>query len=258
MLALPISGVQATWRPATGRDDIALADSFLGLAGAVECIGSAVTFEPAADPLALPVGDIDLLVVSERRARRGDTMIAEGRCPRCLEPVDVRFSLAAYVAHLRPQSSRRAEPLGDGWFAMRGKEATFRLPTARDVLAVAESTDPRTELLARCVKEPVAAATARAIESAMARLAPTLRSPVAGSCPECGTAFELEVDARELCMTELRRDAVMVYDDVNLIATAYGWGQDEILDMPSPRRRRYAGTIAGRLPEAEARELADA
>jgi len=258
MLALPISGVQATWRPATGRDDIALADGALGLEGAVEYVGSAVRFDPAVEAADLPIGDVDLLVVWDRRERRGDTMVAEGRCGRCLEPVDVRFSLAAYAAHHRPRPSRRAEEIGEGWFRLRGGDAEFRVPTAGDVLAAATSADPRSELLERCVRGAAAPATARSIEAAMARLAPTLRAAVAGTCPECGAAFELEVDARELCMAELRRDAITVYDDVNLIATAYGWSQDDILALPSARRRRYAGTIAGRLPEALTRELADA
>ncbi|MHA7291344.1 hypothetical protein ACX80V_17110 [Arthrobacter sp. MDT3-24] len=258
MLALPISGVQATWRPATGCDDIALADSALGLEGAVEYVGSAVRFDPSIGAHDLPIGDVDLLVVWDRRQRRGDTMVAEGRCVRCLEPVDVRFSLAAYAAHHRPRPSRRAEPVGDGWFRLRNGSAEFLVPTASDVLAVEASLDARAALLARCVRGPVTPATVRSIGAAMARLAPTLHAAVAGTCPECGGAFELEVDARELCMAELRRDAITVYDDVNLIATAYGWSQDDILALPSARRRRYAGTIAGRLPEARTRELADA
>ena len=258
MLALPISGVQATWRSATGRDDIALADGALGLAGAAQYIESAVQLEPEIDPHDLPVGDVDLLVVWDRRERRGDAMIAEGRCGRCLEPVDVRFSLAAYAAHHRPRPTRRAEPVGDGWFALRSGAAVFRLPTVRDVLSASASDDPRGALLARCLREPISGAVARAVEAAMARLAPTLRAAVSGTCPECGAAFELDVHARELCMTELHRDAIAVYDDVNLIASAYGWSQDEILALPSERRRRYAGTIAGRLPETQTRELADA
>jgi len=258
MLTLPISGVEASWRPAIGRDDIALADGAHGLAGAVDYVRSAVEFAPHTDPLGLPVGDVDLLIVWNRRQQRGDTMVAEGHCGRCLEPVDVRFSLAAYAAHHRPRACRRAEPVGDGLFRLRSRSALFRLPTAGDVLVAAASADPRSQLFARCLREPVSAPTRRAVETAMAQLAPTLRAAVSGSCPECGTAFELEVDARELSMVELRRDAIAVYDDVNLIATAYGWSEDVILDLPSERRRRYAGTIAGRLPESRTRELAGA
>jgi len=258
MLALPISGVRATWRTVTGRDDIALADGAPGLAGAVDHLGRVVTFDPVIALPDVPVGDVDLLVVWERSGTRGDTMVAEGRCGSCFEPVDVRFSLDAYVEHHRPRSSRRAESLGDGWFALRDGAAAFRLPAVGDVLSAAASSDPRAELLKRCLREPASAAIARAVESAMARLGPTLRAAVSGTCPECGAAFDLEVDVRELCMEELRRDANAVYDDVNLIATAYGWSQDEILDMPSDRRRRYADTIVGRLPGVRSRELTDA
>lgn len=258
MLALPISGIRATWRLATGRDDIALADSALGLAGAIEYIDGAVVFDPPTDPLDLPIGDVDLLIVWERRERSGDTMVAEGRCGRCLERVDVRFSLAAYAAHHGPRVARRAQSSESGWFVLHSGATHFRVPTARDVLDVCAVPDPRAALLARCVREPITAAVARAVESAMARLAPTLRATVSGLCPECGATFELDVDARELSMAELRRDAITIYDDVNLIATAYGWGQHEILDLPSTRRHRYAGTIAGHLPQSRARELADA
>ena len=38
----------------------------------------------------------------------------------------------------------------------------------------------------------------------MATLGPTLRADVAGSCPECEAGVLLDVDARELCLTELR------------------------------------------------------
>lgn len=248
MVVLPISGLQARWRPSTGRDDIALADSPSGLAGSLEYVASAVDLSGDVAASDLPVGDLDLLIVWRRREERGDTLVAEGRCGSCEARVDIRFSLAAYSAHHRPRPTRRAEDAGPGWFALRSGRATFRLPTVADVLGALTAADARRELLRRCVREPVPPSTAWAVEEAMAVLAPTLRAAVAGACPECGASVELDVDARELCMAELRRAAVGVYDDVNLIASTYGWTQDAILDLPSARRRRYAETIAGRLP----------
>jgi len=133
--------------------------------------------------------------------------------------------------------------------AAAGGELIVRVPATADVLAAVASGDgagPRRELLARCVRGPGTAAAARAAERAMAALGPTLRADVAGTCPECGADVVLDVDARELCLAELRFLAASVYDDVHLIASAYGWTQDAILDLPSARRRRYADLIARR------------
>jgi hypothetical protein len=250
VIRLPISGQRAQWRPATGHDDIALADSRPGLAGALAYVRAAATFEELPDPAALPVGDLDLLVLARRGELRGDALVAEGRCEQCGAPVDVRFSLAAYAHHHLPRRSRLAEACADGWHALRAHDVAFRLPTVADVLAAAEgSGKPRAALLARCVRGELTPRTARAIERAMAALGPTLRADVAGTCPECGAAVLLDVDARELCMAELRSVAAAVYDDVNLIASAYRWTHDAILDLPSGRRRRFAELIAGRADE---------
>jgi hypothetical protein len=253
MIRLPISGGRARWRPATGTDDIALADSQPGLAGALAHVArTAVLSEDAGAPLdagSLPVGDLDLLVVARRRELRGDALVAEGQCAQCASAVDVQFSLAAYADHHRPREPRRVTRAEPGWYLLHSHEVSFRVPVVDDVLAAAGAENPRAALLARCVRQPLSAKAARAVEQAMAALAPTLRADVAGTCPDCSAAVLLDVDARELCMAELRFLAASVYDDVNLIASVYRWSQDAILDLPSARRRHYAHLIAGQSAE---------
>jgi len=254
MLRLPISGIQTHWRPSNGYDDIALADSRPGLAGALACVARAVEDAEAAplDGTKLPIGDIDLLVVARLRELRGDTFVAEGRCEHCGAAVDVQFSLAEYATHHRPRRPRAAAPeVESGWWRLSAHDVTFRVPVACDVLTVMTSARPREELFARCVRGSVGAHAARAVERAMTAIAPTLRGEVAGSCPECKAMVMLEVDARELCMTELRFMSASVYDDVNLIASVYQWSEDAILNLASQRRRRYADLIAGRSPELQ-------
>lgn len=245
MIRLPISGARARWRPSTGHDDIALADSPPGLAGALDWI-SLVVQGPGLDVSSLPVGDIDLLVVARRREHSGDSLVAEGACGRCHAAVDVQFSLAAYADHHRPRVPRTVTEEAVGWWRLTRHEVSVRVPSAADVLAAADADDPRGELLARCVRGPRGSATKRAAERAMASLGPTLRADVVGTCPDCGADVVLDVDARELCLAELRFLAAAVYDDVHLIASSYGWSEDVILDLPSARRRRYADLIAGR------------
>jgi hypothetical protein len=255
MIRLPISGIQAHWRPATGHDDINLTDSRSGLAGALAYVSRCVDGADGApvDAATLPVGDLDILVVARRRELRGDMLVAEGRCEHCTAAVDVQFSLASYADHHRPRPSRSAQPLAGepGWWRLRSHDVTFRLPVAADVLVVMDSKHPREELLSRCVHGAIHPRAARAVETAMETIAPTLRADVAGTCPKCGSAVLLDVNARELCLTELRFMAHSVYDDVNLIASAYRWSHDAILDLPSSQRRRYADLIAGRTADLE-------
>jgi len=246
MIRLRISSMPAQWRPATGHDDIALADSRPGLAGALGYVARAATLPSGVDAASLPVGDLDLLVVARRRELHGDTLVAEGRCGQCASVVDVQFSLAAYADHHRPRPSRIAAPAGDGWFTLRSDNVSFRPPPVADVLAAAGTDDPRGALLASCTRGALTPRLARTVERALATVAPTLRADVAGTCPECEAPVLLDVDARELCMTELRFLAASVYDDINLVASVYRWTQDAILDLSSTRRRRYADMIAGR------------
>jgi hypothetical protein len=243
MTRLPISRQNAHWRPSTGHDDIALADSPPGLFGAVEWLSVCVDI----DVPRLPVGDLDWLIVARRCELRGDILIAEGSCQRCAAIVDLQFSIADYAAYHRPKPSRTAVPGTDGWLTLRSApDVSFRIPTVADVVSSLACDLPRDSLLRSCTRGRVTSRVARMVETALARLAPTLHADVSGTCPECSTTVVFDLDARELCMTELRFIAASVYDDVNLIASMYHWSGSTILDLPSTRRRRYADMIAGR------------
>lgn len=245
MIRLPVSGVQLEWRETNGDDDIALADSAPGLPGARNVVAQgAVDAEGRpADAGALPVGDLDRLIVERRRELIGDSLLVEGRCARCGERVDLRFSLRAFVHHYRPTVPRGTVPSEEdpGWW--RFSDGHFRVPSVDDVLAAAQASDPRSELLDRCWHG--AATRARAAERAIGLLGPTLRGDMSGACPECAESTLLDVDARELCLAELRREASTVYADVHWLASAYGWHPAEILGLPTARRRRFALSVAG-------------
>ncbi|MEE6179645.1 hypothetical protein [Mycobacterium sp. 050134] len=243
MITLPISRLCTRWRPSNGHDDIALADSPPGLAGTVKWLSVCVDVDVAR----LPVGDLDWLIVGHRRELRGDSLVAEGSCDRCAAIIDLQLSIADYAAYHRPRPSRSAVPGSDGWLTLRHMpDVSFRIPAVADVVSSLESDVPRAALLRSCTRGPVTARAARAVETALARLAPTLRADVSGTCPECSASVVFDLDARELCMAELRFVAASVYDDVNLIASMYHWSDTAILDLPSARRRCYADMIAGR------------
>ncbi|TQF68283.1 hypothetical protein FK531_14340 [Rhodococcus spelaei] len=251
MIRLPISGLLARWRPATGYDDLTLIECPPGLEGAVRYVARCVTGADnrALDAPTLAIGDLDWLIMARRRDVLGDGMIDEGSCPHCRARVDVRFSLAAFAEYHRPRRARSATPTGErGWWRLSSAEITFRAPTVADVLTAVGEPDAKAALLQRCVRGELDPASRRSVERAMARVAPTLRADVAGSCPDCGAAVTLDVDVREVCLSELRFDADSVLDEVHLLASTYHWSHRTILGLPSVRRGAYADLISGRSP----------
>lgn len=247
----PIAGVAYRWREASGDDDVLLRERGPGLATAIALAGRRALGE-AGEPLdagALPVGDVDAIVVELRRAVLGDQLIAEGRCGACEARIDIAFSLAAYMEHRRPRPSRAAGRAEPPWWRLHRYALTFRAPTATEVLETAADggADPAAALADRCMRGELSARARRAAERALAVVAPTLRSEVTGTCPECEADVPLDVDARELCLAELRFLGGAVLEDVHLLASEYHWGESEILQLPSSRRAAYAEYVrAGR------------
>jgi hypothetical protein len=83
----------------------------------------------------------------------------------------------------------------------------------------------------------------RRIEAAMAQLAPEVTGEVGGACPGCGALLTALFDVPAYVVTELRRLAAGVYEEVHLLAAAYGWAEAAILALPGARRRHYAGLV---------------
>src|SRR5260370_17850728 len=101
MVNLPISGVEARWRPSNGHDDITLAASRPGLAGVVAYLAGAVVDAGGVplDPANLPIGDIDGLLLSRPRDVRGDVFVAEGPYDHLALPVHLRSCLSNHPPH---------------------------------------------------------------------------------------------------------------------------------------------------------------
>lgn len=248
----PIAGVEYRWAETTGHDELMLLDRDLGLGTAVLLLGLRARSAEGQrlDAVALPVGDVDALVAELRAKALGDRMLAEGRCAACEAPVDVDFSLDGFRQHRSPRRPRGVAPAGEpGWWALPRHGVTLRPPTAGDVLAAQATADPAATLAAATVRplpeaaDPPARAAVAAAERALSALAPSLRDDVEGTCPECGATVALDVDVRELCVAELRFLAGAVLEDVHLLAGAYGWPEEAILDLPVKRRRAYAELI---------------
>jgi hypothetical protein len=234
-------GAAIALREPDGADDLFLHESV----GTPPALGLAFLSRLApCDVASLTVTDFEILLLQLRAARLGPRMHLAFACPHCREIAEIVFSVSDYIADIRPKPvpGVMADAERPGWFSLGG--ATFRLPTARYLAAVADRAEPGRELAALCLDETARQPRHRArVERAMACMAPEVSRSVAGTCPACGAAVRAGFAVARVVMAEQKRAAAAVHDEVDLIARAYHWPQAEILALPRARRHAYAERI---------------
>jgi hypothetical protein len=194
----------------------------------------------------VPAAQLGAVTLSIRRAWIGDGVLSEGRCPQagCAERVDVSFSSLTYLAHHRARRPRNVSMSDDGWYRLAGSQVRFRIPSVADLLAAEDSADPAATLASRCLAPlELPARAARAVDRALAALAPSLEGPVGGHCPACGAQMALRFDPLTYTLLELRDAFAGIYRETHALASAYGWPEETILAQPRSRRQRYAAMV---------------
>lgn len=250
MIRLPVSGAEIVVRSPRGYDELVLAEArVLSVDVAIELLERvcARADGAAASWGDLPYADAETALLHVRAHTLGDRVSGEARCPQpaCREPVDLSFSVTAYLAHHRPRACA-ALAVADGWYrAEPNAAARFRVPRARDVAAARSSPEPSRELAARCIEGAADARAIRRVERALMRLAPLCSDVLAGTCPECGGEVQVWFDALAFALRELRVQAQEVLDDVDLLARSYHWSEEAILGLPRSRRAAYAALARG-------------
>jgi hypothetical protein len=247
MLRLPVSGWEVVVRSPNGTDDLVILET------EGNAVARALTLLPRvarradagdADWPGLCVTDFEVLLASLRQTVLGAAMTCAFDCPRpaCHERVEIGFSLADYVAAARPRHPHDVI-VSDRphWFRLRDAEMSFRLPTAADQSAVLGRSDAGQLLAQHCLDPADMSGLPRArAERAMAVMAPEISRPVVGRCPVCDTTVRAGLHLPSLVMTELRRAAEGLHEDVHVLASAYHWQEDVILALPRRRRQDYA------------------
>jgi hypothetical protein len=217
-----------------------------GLRPVERALALAAAAGPPADAeelAALPLGRRDARLLRLRVALAGDRLEATASCPACGEVAELAVDAAALLA--RDEAPAQAEPVELDGFAVR-----WRPPDSRDVAAAAEAGDEagaERVLLARCVTSAIGPdgavagpalpdALRRAVAEAMAAADPLAEVLVDVACPACDAAFVADLDVAGFVWAELREEARRVLREVDVLARAYGWTEDDVVAL-SPRRR---------------------
>ena len=245
MVRLPVSQLEVELQPPAGADDLLLVEApRLDIELAIE-LAKRLTRSPSGGLSIgqLPIYDLDAFYLLLRRMCFGDVIRTEAVCParQCGKPFDISFGIGEYLAHHRPKRPTGLTAIEEpGWYRLVGAPATFRPPSAADLMAVNGSENVEQQLIDRCMRpRGQRSVVIKRIQQAMASMAPNLCQELQATCPECQTSISLRFDPATYTMIELRAEAISIHEDVHTLASAYHWPEADILALPRARRARY-------------------
>jgi hypothetical protein len=194
----------------------------------------------------LSIGERDARLMRLRECAFGPRVLALADCPSCGERLETTFVVDDIDAD---HVDRSADPLS---VSVAGYEISFRLPSSLDLIAITNAADAQqvTEtLLERCVLGASYAGTGvtatrlpekvvNAISERMDSADPLANIQLSLSCPACGQGWFAGFDIVSFFWNEIGAWVKRVLHEVHIIASAYGWREEDILAM-SPWRRQY-------------------
>jgi hypothetical protein len=257
VLQVPLqpAGADGRWaalRPLCGHDEVSI-----GGCGDLDCarlLDRLLVAAPGGsvgpgDTWTLSLSDRDRLLVALYRHHYGDRIEGSVDCSECGATFEVAFVLADLAHGLESGgiTPRATGPDAEGAYVLPDGRR-FRLPTVEDRMAVfgMEPTKGADTLVSRCLLAGDPNADREALEAAMSEAGPVLDVDLEASCAECGTVRDVRFDIRAHLLGALAAEKAWLAREVHSIATAYGWGLEEILGLPRDERRRHV-----RLIEAE-------
>jgi hypothetical protein len=177
----------------------------------------------------VPFGAFCRALFRFRSVMFGPLMPGVVSCSECGARLEFSFACDGLDIQTADLSSVRIE-----W---ANRAVDIRLPTAADLL----SSHSAGELLSRC-STGQADATSACIEAASARVAeadPLAETMLDLTCPSCGYRWQALLDIVSYLSREISHHARRLLGEVHRLASAYGWGEQEILALSANRRRTY-------------------
>jgi len=216
------------------------------------CLLAAAWPESSPDELEqLSIGRRDDALLKLREQTFGPRLVSLAACPECGKWAELEFDVSQIRAELHPLPSAALAICTAGW------NVQFRLPNSLDVAAIADRAsveEAQAALLERCLlaatpsSDALANAlppeVASAIAERMSQAEPQADVQLACSCPQCGQYWQAPFDIVTFFWTELHAWSKRTLREVHLLASAYGWGEAEILALGPARRQSYLELVS--------------
>ena len=207
---------------------------------------------PSEDLASLSIGARDAALLELRRATFGPTLECRADCPGCGEPLEFDLDVRSLVPDEADPPGSECE-LIDGDWTLR-----FRLPTVADLDAAAACNDvdeARSLLIESCVLAAKHAGTSAAIDDTPSEVLAALAERIAEvdpaeelrielTCPACEHTWSELLEIASFLWDEVRAAAERTLLEVDALARAYGWREEDILSMSVQRRRLYVELVS--------------
>ena len=193
----------------------------------------------------LPIAERDYVLVGIYQRIFGNLIESSIRCQKCNEPFDIDFQLSELVRHLWSGQKEFADwNLNDGTFN-NGNKLHFRLPTGEDECAVLHLPPEaaKRELLRRCLLSSNATKSLPKLEEILTKVAPLVETNLNCICPECKASQEIFFSIQNFLLTALLNERKQILREIHLIAMAYKWSHNEIVNLPRSIRKTYVKFI---------------
>jgi len=204
------------------------------------------------DIVQLTACDRDRLLAAIYRRIYGNRVDSSVFCAACGEVFDLHFDLTDLMDTLLPSTETELIQTQTDRSYLLPEGIRFRLPTAEDELSVIGmlQEDAETLLLQRCMLKPETREMEKdgedlltKIQSAMAALAPLVDTELDAKCPECSHLQQVHFDLQHFLLQALCNDRTQLMRDLHILATAYGWGLNEILGMTRSQRKSLVAMV---------------
>lgn len=199
----------------------------------------------------LSIGERDARLLLLREWMFGSRLKNMANCPKCTGRIEWEYDIADIrLQPIQHDESTKEFSLEQDEFSIR-----FRLPNSLDILSViaegTERADPA-KLLAHCIVQIQSNGKDCKADDLPEKVINTLiqriekEDPQADirmilNCPYCSHQWEVHFDIMSYFWAEIDRWAQRLLQEVHILARAYGWSEQDILNMSPLRRQIYLG-----------------
>lgn len=197
----------------------------------------------------LSIGERDARLLQLREWLFGSRLLNKTNCPQCNEPIEWENTLS----DLRLQSPGMDE-VREFTTSVDGFSIRFRLPNSQDIYqATTQADSAASRLLRDCILElrhneapytdPLPDIVIDTLNQRMETEDPQANIDMRVNCPVCAHQWTVRFDILSYLWMEIDSWAHHIFQDVYVLARAFGWSEQDILRMSPQRRQRYLDMV---------------